>query len=107
MASRGDRIISTQWESHKILSYLIILSISGIDRQGIVSELTKIISLEQYINMRSLNFESHDGVFDGNIYLYIHNTSDLSLLIGKLQKVKGVHNVIRKERNEKADEKNS
>lgn len=107
MASRGDRIISTQWESHKILSYLIILSISGIDRQGIVSELTKIISLELDINMRSLNFESHDGVFDGNIYLYIHNTSDLSLLIGKLQKVKGVHNVIRKERNEKADEKNS
>lgn len=100
MASRGDRIISTQWVSHKILSYLVILSISGIDRQGIVSELTKIISLEQNVNMRSVHFESHDGVFDGNIYLYIHNTADLNLLIDKISKVKGVHNVLRKERTE-------
>ena len=100
MASRGDRIISTQWVSHKILSYLVILSISGIDRQGIVSELTKIISLEQNVNMRSVHFESHDGVFDGNIYLYIHNTADLNMLIDKISKVKGVHNVLRKERTE-------
>lgn len=100
MSSRGDRIVAAQWESHKVLSYLVVIEISGIDRQGIVSDLTKIISLEQNVNMRSVHFESHDGVFQGSIYLYIFDATDLQTLIDRLQKVKGVDKVVRKERNE-------
>lgn len=100
MSSRGDRIVAAQWESHKVLSYLVVIEISGLDRQGIVSDLTKIISLEQNVNMRSVHFESHDGVFQGSIYLYIFDAADLQTLTEQLEKVKGVHKVTRKERNE-------
>ena len=99
MSSRGNRIISAQWESHKVLSYLVIIEISGIDRQGVVSDITKIISLELNVNMRSVHFESHDGVFSGNIYLYIYSATDLQNLIKLISKVKGVDKVIRKDRN--------
>ncbi|MCQ2227471.1 MAG: RelA/SpoT family protein [Bacteroidales bacterium] len=98
MSSRGDRIISAQWESHKVLSYLVVIGLSGIDRTGLVSEVTKVISMEQKVNMRSVHFESHDGVFTGSIYLYIHDAADLQTLIGKLLKIKGVDKVVRKER---------
>lgn len=100
MSSRGDRIISAQWESHKVLSYLVVIELSGIDKQGIVSEITKLISMEQKVNMRSVHFESHDGVFSGSIYLYIHDAMDLQALIDKLLKLKGVYKVTRKERGE-------
>lgn len=98
MSSHGDRIVTSRWESHKILSYLVIVAISGIDSVGIVSQMTKVISLEENINMRSIQIESHDGIFEGTLYLYIHNTDDLNILIGKLMKVKGVHSVVRKDR---------
>ncbi len=98
MSSRGDRIISAQWESHKVLSYLVVIGLSGIDRTGLVSEVTKVISMEQKVNMRSVHFESHDGVFTGSIYLYIHDAADLQTLIDKLLKIKGVDKVVRKER---------
>lgn len=99
MSSMGNRIIAAQWESHKVLSYLTIIEITGLDRQGVVSEITKVISFEQNVKMRSVHFEAHDGVFIGNIYLYIYNTDDLQTLINKILKVKGVDTVKRKEKN--------
>ena len=98
MTSEGNQIVSAEWESHKILSYLAIINISGIDQVGMVSKLTKIISEDQNVNMRSLNFETHDGIFEGKIYLYIHNVNDLNKLILKLIKIKGIHSVKREER---------
>ncbi|MCU4164745.1 RelA/SpoT family protein [Carboxylicivirga caseinilyticus] len=98
MSSQGDRIVSAQWESHKILSYLALIHLSGIDQIGIVNKITKVISEDQNVNMRSINIESHDGIFEGSIYLYIHNTEDLNNLILNLMKIKGVHNVSRQER---------
>lgn len=98
MSSQGDRIVSAQWESHKILSYLALINLSGIDKMGIVSNITRVISEDQNVNMRSINIESHDGIFEGSIYLYIHNTEDLNNLIYNIMKIKGVHNVTRQER---------
>ncbi|MCQ2202216.1 MAG: RelA/SpoT family protein [Bacteroidales bacterium] len=100
MSSMGNRIVAAQWESHKVLSYLTIIEITGLDRQGVVSEITKVISFEQNVKMRSVHFEAHDGVFIGNIYLYIYNTDDLQTLINKILKVKGVDTVKRKEKSE-------
>lgn len=98
MSSQGDRIVASKWESHKILSYLVVMAISGIDSVGIVSQITKVISLDQNINMRSIHIESHDGIFEGTLYLYIHNTEDLNNLIANIMKIKGVHNLLRKDR---------
>ncbi|MGQ1888885.1 RelA/SpoT family protein [Thermophagus sp. OGC60D27] len=98
MSSQGNRIVSAEWESHKILSFLAIINLSGIDQIGIVSKITKVISEDQTVNMRSIHVESHDGIFEGTIYLYIHNTEDLNNLIFNLMKIKGIHNVTRQER---------
>ncbi len=98
MSSQGNRIVSANWESHKILSYLANISVSGIDQIGIVNKITKVISDDQNVNMRSINIESHDGIFEGEIYLYIHNIEDLNNLIFNLMKIKGIHNVARNER---------
>ncbi|MDG5800996.1 RelA/SpoT family protein [Marinilabiliaceae bacterium ANBcel2] len=98
MSSHGHRLISASWESHKILSFLAVINLSGIDQIGIVSEITRVISDDQNVNMRSIHVESHDGIFEGEIYLYIHNTEDLNNLIYRITHIKGVHNVTRRER---------
>ncbi|PRZ00633.1 bifunctional (p)ppGpp synthetase/guanosine-3',5'-bis(diphosphate) 3'-pyrophosphohydrolase [Marinilabilia salmonicolor] len=98
MSSQGNRIVSAEWESHKILSFLAVINLSGIDQIGIVSKITKVISEDQTVNMRSIHVESHDGIFEGTIYIYIHNTEDLNNLIFNLMKIKGLHNVTRQER---------
>jgi guanosine-3',5'-bis(diphosphate) 3'-pyrophosphohydrolase len=98
MSSQGNRIVSAEWESHKILSFLAVINLSGIDQIGIVSKITKVISEDQTVNMRSIHIESHDGIFEGTIYLYIHNTEDLNNLIFNLMRLKGLHSVTRQER---------
>jgi len=95
MSSEGDKIVSANWESRKILSYLAILTITGFDQIGIVSKITNVISNETNVNMRSVQFETHDGIFEGTIYLYIYNTEDLNNIIEKITEIKGVHTVNR------------
>ena len=97
MSSRGDRIVSAQWESHKVLSYLVHIELSGIDRQGVVADITGMISQEMHIKMRAINFEAHDGVFVGHIHLYVYNASDLQALMNRIAKLKGIHSVTRRE----------
>ncbi len=102
MTSRGDRIVSAKWESHKVLSYLVEIVINGIDRMGIVSEITGMISQELHVKMRSLNFEEHDGIFVGTIFLYTYNTDDLQQLLTALRQIKGINQVTRKEPSEES-----
>ncbi|MBP8849827.1 MAG: GTP pyrophosphokinase, partial [Breznakibacter sp.] len=83
------------------LSFIADIRITGLDQMGIVSKITKIISEEKHVNIRALHFESFDGIFDGNITLYIPSTQDLENLIETLKKIKGVHSVMRVEKNEK------
>ena len=101
MSSQGNKIVSAEWTTHKLLSFLAIINLTGIDQIGIVSKITKVISDDQNVNMRSINVESHDGIFDGIIHLYIHNVEDLNNLIYNIMKIKGVHTVIRQERIQK------
>ncbi|PKQ65496.1 GTP pyrophosphokinase [Labilibaculum filiforme] len=95
MSSQGDRILAADWTSHRLMSFLAIIELTGIDKVGIVNEVTNVISKDHDVNMRSLHFESHDGVFEGLIHLYVHNTEDLNNLIMKLIKIKGLDNVKR------------
>ncbi len=101
MTSQGNKLVSAEWTTQRLLSFLAIINLTGIDQLGIVSKITKVISDDQNVNMRSINFESHDGIFEGNIYLYIHNVEDLNNLIYNIMKIKGVHTVKRQERIQK------
>ena len=97
LASQGDKVITAEWTKFKKLSYLTRLGLSGFDRLGIVNEVTNIISKLHNINMRAVKFDTHDGIFEGDLYLYIHNTEDLQQLIQQLGKIKGIEKVARVE----------
>jgi GTP pyrophosphokinase len=97
LSSKGERIITAEWTKFKKQSYLTRLRLEGFDRVGIVNEVTNVVSKENNINMRSVKFDTHEGIFEGDLFLYIHNTDDLTNLIASLQKIKGIDNVSRVE----------
>ena len=97
MSSYGDKIVPVKWVSHKIMSFLAVIKLNGIDSIGIVSDITMIISKESNVNMRTVHFETKDGIFEGMIHLYVHNTADLNNLMLKIASLKGVENVSRVE----------
>ncbi|MCB8964301.1 MAG: bifunctional (p)ppGpp synthetase/guanosine-3',5'-bis(diphosphate) 3'-pyrophosphohydrolase [Bacteroidales bacterium] len=95
MAQHGDKIVSAKWTAHKMLSFLARIEVRGMDRIGIISEITKLISEELMVNIRKLLIESHDGIFEGFIDLYVHDIAHLNNLIMNLMKIKGMDNVKR------------
>lgn len=96
-STAGQRIISAKWTKHTVLSFLASIELRGIDRIGIVNDITRYITLVLNVNIRKILIETHDGIFEGYIDLYVHNTEDLEVIIKRLQKIKGVENVIRKD----------
>ena len=97
MSSHGNLIVSAKWTSHKILSFLTCIRIQGIDKIGIVNSITNVISHDLNANIRKMAIETHDGIFEGNIELYVHDTKHLNNLIMNLFKINGVVSVNRVE----------
>lgn len=91
----GYRIVRAQWSGKGSSHYDITLRVIGNDDIGIVSNITNIISKDEKIVMRSINIDSHDGLFSGNLVVQFDDKSKLNLLIKKLRTVKGVKQVIR------------
>ena len=91
----GYRIVKARWSGKGTSMYAITLRVIGNDDIGIVSNITNIISKEERIVMRSINIDSHDGLFSGNITVQIDDTSRLESLIKKIRTVKGVKAVSR------------
>ena len=89
------RILSAKWKSKKGDAFITGLEFTGIDIVGVVKELTTIISEEEEINMKSLNFDTNDGVFEGEIMLYVYDKSHLEKLIKKLRNINGIEKVVR------------
>ena len=86
MSSYGDKLVAAKWTQHKVLSYLARIQMNGWDRFGVYNSITNTITKELNISMRTINLHGHDGVFNGTIDLYVHNTSDLNNLILNLMK---------------------
>ncbi|MCZ6520804.1 MAG: RelA/SpoT family protein [Bacteroidetes bacterium] len=95
MSNYGYRVIKAKWTSQKEIAFLAGLKIIGTDRVGLISDITKIISTELKVNMRSITVDSESGIFEGTIMLFVNDTIHLNLLMDKLQKVNGVVKVNR------------
>jgi GTP pyrophosphokinase len=95
MSSQGDKLVAAKWTQHKVLSYLARIQLNGWDRFGVYNSITNTITKELNISMRTINLHGHDGIFNGTIDLYVHNTSDLNNLILNLIKIRGVESVHR------------
>ncbi len=89
------RILKASWYHESNENFISTLSIEGTDRVGVIDDITKIISSQLKVNMKSINVNLKDGIFKGNIELFVSDTLQLSKLIKKLQKVSNVNNVIR------------
>lgn len=89
------RIIKASWIDESKMDFLSGLKITGIDTVGMINNISQIVSNELNVNMRSLNFDTHDGIFEGTIMLFVNDTSHMNNLIGKLTKVEGVKTVER------------
>ena len=93
----GDNIVKEEikWSQQRALSYLATVEIRGIDRAGIVLDLTKMISLDFSINMRAISVQSHDGIFEGTISLYVKDIDSLNTLLDNIRGIKGMESVKR------------
>ena len=91
----GYRIVKARWSGKSAGQYSITIKVVGNDDLGIVNNITSIISKEEKIVMRSINIDSHDGLFDGTIVVQLEDVSKLESLMKKLRTVKGVKHVSR------------
>mgnify|MGYP001170301794 FL=1 len=89
------RILTAKWKIKLGDAFITGLEFTGIDIVGVVKELTTIISEDEKINMKSLNFNTNDGVFEGEIMLYVYDKSHLEKLIKKLRNINGIEKVVR------------
>lgn len=97
LSNEGDKIIAVKWTIHKLVSFLARIKMTGIDRIGLASEITHIISYELNVNMRNINITVNNGIFEGTIDLYVHHSNDLNNLILKISNIKGLESVSRVE----------
>lgn len=95
-ASQGNRIINLEWGSYTQFPFLSTIIVTGIDRIGILNDITKIITAGS-LNIKSMTIDTTDGVFEGRIIVYVHDVNDLQTLCSRIAKVKGVKAVNRKQ----------
>ena len=91
----GYRVVKARWSGKGSSQYSITLRVVGNDDIGIVNNLTSIISKDERLILRSINIDSHDGLFSGNLVVMLEDTSRLEMLLKKLRTVKGVKQVER------------
>ncbi len=91
----GHKITKVHWDNANIIHFFATIRISGIDRIGIIRDISKIISEDMNINIKSFNLCGNHNIFEGEIKLYISDIKELKNLISKLKKVKGVSHAFR------------
>jgi len=96
LSSHGHRVVKAKWASKHKASFIVDLEIIGTDRVGLISDVTKVISNEHNVNMRSILVDTDTGIFEGKISLYIDDKSKLRALIQQIEDVDGVVKVTRK-----------
>lgn len=95
LASYGHRVVKTKWAKNKEISFLTGLKIVGMDDVGVVNKITNLISGEMKINISAITIEAKEGLFEGNIKLYVHDKEELDTLVQRLKDLPGIESVER------------
>lgn len=95
LSNFGHRVVKTKWAKNKEISFLTGLKIVGLDDVGVVNKITNLISGELRINIAALTIEAKDGLFEGNIRLYVHDKEELEELVRSLKALPGIESVER------------
>lgn len=95
-AQKGENLVGNiKWSTYKAVSYLSEIRLRGLDRVGVLRDLAQVITVELDINIRELQIQSHDGIFEGKISVYVSDTDSLHSLMDKVGKIKGIDKVER------------
>ena len=97
MSNYGHRIVKTKWAKNKEISFLTGLKIIGLDDVGVVNKITNLISGELRLNINALTIEAKEGLFEGNIRIYVHDKEELDELAQRLLQLPGIQKVDRYE----------
>ena len=100
MSKHGYRIVKAKWTGQKEIAFLAGIRINGADEVGVVNNITRVISNELKVNMRSISIDSNEGLFEGTIMLFVHDTEHLKKLMAKLSHVNGILSVTRMDTNQ-------
>ena len=95
LSSFGHRVVKTKWAKNKEISFLTGLKITGLDDVGVIHKITNLISGELKININAITVEAREGIFEGNIKLYVHDKEELDELIDELKHLPGIQSVQR------------
>jgi GTP pyrophosphokinase len=95
MSNYAYRIVKAKWTGQQQIAFLAGIRITGLDDVGVVNKISKVISSELKVNMRSISIESNDGIFEGTIMLFVQDTDHLNKLMRKLKEISGILTVSR------------
>ncbi len=95
ISSFGNRFIKLEWNNKESISFLTKLRITGIDRMGMIIDLSKVITSELNLNIKSFHIEARNGFTEGEIMLYVQDTGTLNRLLKNLKQVEGIRHVTR------------
>src|ERR1700742_2538971 len=95
MANYGHRVVKTKWAKNKEISFLTGIRIVGMDDVGVINKITNLISGELKLNIAALTIEAKEGLFEGNIKIYVHDKEELEELVDRLMQLNGINTVVR------------
>ena len=95
LSNYGHRVVKTKWAKNKEISFLTGVKIVGLDDVGVINKITNLISGELKININALTIEAKEGMFEGNIRVYVHDKEELDELVVRLKQLNGIDTVDR------------
>ncbi len=95
LSNYGHRVVKTKWAKNKEISFLTGVRIVGIDDVGVVNKITNLISGELKLNINAITIEAKEGLFEGNIKIYVHDKEELDELVHRLKQLSGIQTVDR------------
>ena len=95
LANYSHRVVKTKWAKNKEISFLTGLKIVGLDDVGVIHKITNLISGELKVNISAMTIEANDGVFEGNVKVFVHDKEELDNLVNRLLSLQGIERVDR------------
>ncbi|HEU5365046.1 MAG TPA: bifunctional (p)ppGpp synthetase/guanosine-3',5'-bis(diphosphate) 3'-pyrophosphohydrolase [Hanamia sp.] len=95
LANYGHRVVKTKWVKNKEISFLTGIKIIGLDDLGVINKITNLISGTLKININALTIEAKEGLFEGNVKVYVHDKDELDDLVTNLKALPGIESVER------------
>ena len=95
LANYGHRVVKTKWVKNKEISFLTGLKIIGLDDVGVIHKITNLISGEMKFNIAAMTIEAKEGIFEGNVKIFVHDKEELDELVEKLHSLPGIERVDR------------